>query len=71
MSKGLATCCALALVLVIIAAVATGYVLGAERPLGDLEKRAIAIDYACGPGQNWRMMKFFCGSIPKKERKTK
>jgi len=42
-----------------------------QQPLGDLAKRSIAIEYACGPGQNWRMMKFFCGSIPKDERKSK
>lgn len=48
-----------------------GYREGAERPLSGIEKRNIAIDYACSPEQNWRMMKLFCGSIPKSERGSK
>ena len=48
-----------------------GYHSGVSRPLSGFEKRSIAIEYACGPGQNWRMMKFFCGSTPKEERPTK
>jgi hypothetical protein len=41
----------------------TGYLLGVSRELTLVERRNIAIEYACGTGQNWIMMKFFCGSV--------
>jgi hypothetical protein len=42
-----------------------------RQPIGDIERRNIAIDYACSPAQNWRMMKLFCGSVPREERMPK
>jgi len=58
----------------ILGSIALGMALGIayeqDRPLGYWERRNITIDFACSQG-HWRMMKFYCGSIPKDERKPK